>query len=124
MSIFTLFCLACFAIGLAHIAWAGYSIWFSRPKASGRVRCIIKREDNIGAWYTPVVEFEWKGEEIVLESLPKCRVRPDFEVGSLLPLYFPSYAPRLATLEPVSIPLVGVSAFVSVLGLIMSLSSF
>jgi hypothetical protein len=123
MSFFALFCLACFTIGVTYISWAGYCLWRSEPKLEGRVRCIIKHEDDVGTWYTPVIEFEWRGEKIVLENLPKRRVRPDFEVGATFSLYFPSYAPRLARLEPVSMPLVAVSAFVSVLCLIMSISS-
>jgi hypothetical protein len=123
MSFFTFFCLACFAFGVAYISWAVYCLWRSEPKLKGRVRCIIKHEYKGEASYTTVIEFEWKGEKIVLENLPKRRVRPDFEVGSKLPLYFPSYAPRLARLEPVSMPLVAASAFVSVLCLIMSIST-
>ncbi len=123
MSFFALFCLVCFAIGVTYISWAGYCLWRSEPKLEGRVRCIIKHKDKARISYTPVVEFEWKGEKIVLENLPKRRDRPEFEVGAALPLYFPSYAPSLARLEPVSMPLVAASAFVSVLCLIMSISS-
>ena len=122
MTFFTLTCWACFALGLVYISWAAYCLRRLSPKAEGRVRCIIKREDSSGTSYTPVIEFEWNGEKIVLENLPKSRNRPSVEAGSTLPLYFPSYAPRLARLEPVSMLLVAASAFLSVLCLLMSIS--
>jgi len=119
MSFFILICWAFFVLGLAYIAWATYCLWRVSPKAEGRVRCIIKYEDDRGTWYVPVIEFEWNGEKIVLDNFPKRRNRSSVEAGSTLPLYFPSYAPRLARVEPVSMTLVAASAFLSVLCLIM-----
>jgi len=122
MMFFTLICWACFVLGLAYISWSGYCLWRVGPKAEGRVRCIIKRKDGSGTSYTPVIEFEWNGEKIVLENLPWRRNRPNYEAGAILPLYFPSHSPKLARLEPVSMLLVAASAFVSVLSLLMCIS--
>jgi hypothetical protein len=119
---FHAFSLVLCLLGMSYIVWSFYSVVNANPKTFGRVRCVEKQEDGSGPWYAPIIEFEWNGEKIVLENFPKRRGSPIAHAGATVPLYFPRYAPRLASLEPVSIPLVAVSAFLSVLSLMMSIS--
>jgi len=112
-------CAWIFSLATLIFIWLTYIWTRAIPQAEGRVRCIEKYHGIEGVWYTPIVEFVWEGETIILEQLAKYPWRPKMGTGSKVPLYFPPSSPSKARMTPVSIQMISVIILAQLLSIVV-----